>query len=121
MGELKQQLLPTPCWLLALYLTQISLDAANYVLKGEYPCNRVMYSLWGAYFFLLLLLPGLGLRLGWRESLRIWVSQQDRPSKWFRVCLSYPALILMDQAAVWDIYFLQVYLPQLTTFQPQQA
>lgn len=68
-----------------------------------------MYSLWGTHFFLLLLLPGLGSKLGYRERLRTWVSQQHRSRKWLWDVVLYLPLILMDQAATRDIYIPQVF------------
>lgn len=67
-----------------------------------------MFGLWYLHFCGFLLLPLLAVSLGWRDRLRKWLSQETLQNRQFWVYVSYPATILMDQAAVWSIHLPQV-------------
>lgn len=67
--------------------------------------------MWSLHFCGMLLLPGIGLRLGCREALLRWLASREGGWKLLCSTLAYPALILLEQASCRDVYIPQAAFP----------
>lgn len=83
-------------------------NSAMNFLQSPAVCNRTMYGVWCLYFVGILLIPGVGLRLGWKERLQDWIRSRSTVQKWLCQICTYPFRILLDQAACRDVYLPQV-------------